>query len=146
MRNVRAGFCFTPGTLLPRSKRPVFPSNFPTHRLTADTIKEALKHVKYPGFTRDIVSFGLVRSTAFVDGTAKVSIAITTSDPKVPLFLKGEIENCLRAQPGVKDVIIELAVSAAKAPPKPGQAGQPGMGGTAPVGIHHSVAIASGKG
>jgi len=111
--------------------------------LTADTIKEALKQVKYPGFTRDIVSFGLVRSTAFVDGTAKVSIAITTSDPKVPLFLKGEIEKCLRAQPGVKEVIIELAVAAAKAPPKPGQ---PGIGGTAPAGIHHSVAIASGKG
>src|SRR5688572_22664926 len=138
-----AGFCFTPGTLLTRSKRPVFPSNFPTHRLTADTIKEALKQVKYPGFTRDIVSFGLIRSAAFIDGTAKVSVAITTSDPKVPIFLKGEIENCLRAQPGVKDVIIELAVSAAKAPPKPGQ---PGVGGTAPVGIHHSIAIASGKG
>ena len=111
--------------------------------MTADSIKEALKQVKYPGFTRDIVSFGLVRSAAFIDGTAKVSVAITTSDPKVPIFLKGEIENCLRAQPGVKDVIIELAVSAAKAPPKPGQAT---IGGTAPVGIHHSVAIASGKG
>jgi len=113
--------------------------------LTADHIKEALKQVKYPGFSRDIVSFGLVRSTAFVDGTAKVAIAITTSDPKVPTFLKTEIENCLRAQPGVKDVIIEIAVSAAKAPPKPGQPGQPG-GGAAPVGLKHSVAIASGKG
>jgi len=112
--------------------------------LTADHIKEALKQVKYPGFSRDIVSFGLVRSAAFVDGTAKVSVAITTSDPKVPTFLKTEIENCLRAQPGVKDVIIELAVSAAKAPPKPGSSTV--GGGTAPVGIHHSVAIASGKG
>jgi len=112
--------------------------------VTADHIKEALKQVKYPGFSRDIVSFGLVRSVAFIDGTAKVSVAITTSDPKVPTFLKGEIENCLRAQPGVKDVIIELAVAAAKAPPK---AGQSTVGGaTAPAGIHHSVAIASGKG
>jgi len=112
--------------------------------LTADHIKEALKQVKYPGFSRDIVSFGLVRSAAFIDGTAKVSVAITTSDPKVPLFLKTEIENCLRALPGVKDVIIELAVAAAKAPPKPGESTV--GGGKAPVGIHHSVAIASGKG
>ena len=43
--------------------------------MTADSIKEALKQVKYPGFTRDIVSFGLIRSAAFIDGTAKVSVA-----------------------------------------------------------------------
>jgi len=112
--------------------------------MTADSIKEALKQVKYPGFSRDIVSFGLVRSAAFVDGTARVSVALTTSDPKVPLQLKQEIEQCLRAQPGVKDVIIELAVSAAKAAPQPGQAGL-GSGKT-PSGLKHSVAIASGKG
>jgi ATP-binding protein involved in chromosome partitioning len=112
--------------------------------MTADSIKEALKQVKYPGFSRDIVSFGLVRSAAFADGTAKVAIAITTSDPKVPLQLKTEVEKCLRAQPGVKDVIIELAVSAAKAPPAPGQATV--GGGQTPAGLKHSVAIASGKG
>jgi len=113
--------------------------------VTADTIKEALKQVKYPGFSRDIVSFGLVRSAVFADGTAKVSVAITTSDPKVPTMLKAEIEKCLRAQPGVKDVIIELAVSAAKAAPQPGQGTTPGAG-IAPKGLKHSVAIASGKG
>jgi ATP-binding protein involved in chromosome partitioning len=112
--------------------------------LNADTIKEALKQVKYPGFSRDIVSFGLVRAAAFADGTAKVNLAITTSDPKVPAMLKTEVEKCLRAQPGVQDVIIEIAVSAAKAPPKPGQASL--GGGTTPAGLKHAVAIASGKG
>ncbi|MDI1336054.1 MAG: P-loop NTPase [Lacunisphaera sp.] len=112
--------------------------------MTTDALKEALKQVKYPGFSRDIVSFGLVRSAVFAEGTAKVSLAITTSDPKVPLQLKADIEQCLRAQPGVKDVIIELAVSAAKAPPAPGQTNL--AGGTAPTGLKHSVAIASGKG
>ena len=112
--------------------------------MTAESIKEALKQVKYPGFSRDIVSFGLVRSAAFADGTARVSVAITTADPKVPLQLKTEIEACLRAQPGVKDVIIELAVAAAKTPPAAGVAGT--GGGNAPGGLKHSVAIASGKG
>ncbi|MBI2814424.1 MAG: Mrp/NBP35 family ATP-binding protein [Opitutae bacterium] len=111
--------------------------------MTADTIKEALKQVKYPGFSRDIVSFGLVRSATFVDGTAQVAVAITTSDPKAPTTLKAEIEKCLRALPGVKDVIIELAVSAAKAPPAGGAGGATGA---APAGLKHSVAIASGKG
>ncbi|MBA3849150.1 MAG: chromosome partitioning protein, partial [Opitutus sp.] len=112
--------------------------------MNSETLKEALKQVKYPGFSRDIVSFGLVRGVAFDAGTAKVSAAITTSDPKIPTRLKAEIEKCLRAQPGVTDVIIELAVSAAKAPPQPGQANL--GGGTAPTGLKHSVAIASGKG
>ncbi len=112
--------------------------------MTADTLKEALKQVKYPGFSRDIVSFGLVRSAVFVDGTAKIAVAITTSDPKLPLLLKTDIEQCLRALPGVNEVIIELAVSAAKAPPQPGQSSV--GGGTTPPGLKHSVAIASGKG
>lgn len=112
--------------------------------MTSDSIKDALKQVKYPGFSRDIVSFGLVRTAAFDAGTAKVSLAITTSDPKVPTMLKAEIEKCLRALPGVADVIIELAVSAAKPPATAGQGNQ--AGGAAPVGIKHSIAIASGKG
>jgi ATP-binding protein involved in chromosome partitioning len=112
--------------------------------VTADAIKEALKQVKYPGFSRDIVSFGLVRSAAFADGTAKVSVALSTSDPKVPTMLKTEIEKCLRAQPGVRDVIIELAVTPAKTPPTTGQRAT--GGGTVPSGLRHSVAIASGKG
>ena len=112
--------------------------------MTTDTLKEALKQVKYPGFSRDIVSFGLVKSAVFADGTAKVSVAISTSDPKVPMALKNDIEQCLRALPGVQNVIVELAVSAAKAPPKPGTSN---LGsGTGPTGLKHSVAIASGKG
>ena len=112
--------------------------------MTADTIKDALKQVKYPGFSRDIVSFGLVRSATFADGTAQVAVGITTSDPKVPTQLKAEIEQCLRALPGVERVIVELAVTATKAPP---QAGTKTVGGgAAPAGLQHSVAIASGKG
>lgn len=111
--------------------------------MTADDIKEQLKQVKYPGFSRDIVSFGLVRNAAFADGTAKVSLTITTNDPKVPLHLKREVDQCLRAMPGVTDTIIDIAVSAAKAPAAGGNLG--GNAG-APKGIKHSVAIASGKG
>ena len=112
--------------------------------MTNDSLKEALKQVKYPGFSRDIVSFGLVRSVAFAEGTAKVAISITTSDPKVPTLLKSDVEKCLRALPEVKDVIIEIAVSAAKAPPPAGQTAV--GGGKTPAGLKHSVAIASGKG
>ncbi|MBW8781060.1 MAG: Mrp/NBP35 family ATP-binding protein [Verrucomicrobia bacterium] len=111
--------------------------------MTSEEIKDALKQVKYPGFSRDIVSFGLVRAAAFVDGTAKVSLALTTSDPKIPLHLKQEIEKCLRALPGVRATVIDVAVT----PAKPA-AGGANLGGnaSAPKTIKYAVAIASGKG
>ena len=114
--------------------------------MTPDELKEHLKQVKYPGFSRDIVSFGLVRAAALVDGTAKVSLAITTSDPKIPLQLKTEVDRCLRALPAVKETIIDIAVSPLKTPaPAAGGAHHLGSAG-APKTIKHAVAIASGKG
>lgn len=110
--------------------------------VNSDTIKEALKQVKYPGFSRDIVSFGLVKTAGYADGVAKVSLAITTSDPKIPTFLKSEVEKCLQALPGVKSTLVELAVSAAKVSPTGGNM----AGATSPKGIKYAVAIASGKG
>jgi ATP-binding protein involved in chromosome partitioning len=118
--------------------------------VTSDAIKEALKQVKYPGFSRDIVSFGLVRAAGFADGTVKVSLALTTSDPKTPARIKAEVDKCLRALPGVRDTIIELAVSPAPNAAQSGAGGAGGAGNLAgggpPPGIRHSVAIASGKG
>ncbi len=113
--------------------------------MTTDELKEHLKQIKYPGFSRDIVSFGLVRAAAVVDGTAKVSLALTTSDPKVPLQLKKEVEQCLRALPGIRETIVDVAVSPLKA--AAGSAGG-NLGGNAgaPKSIRHAVAIASGKG
>ncbi len=113
--------------------------------MSTDSIQEALKQVKYPGFSRDIVSFGIVRAAALVDGTAKVSLALTTSDPKIPLHLKQEVEKCLRAIPGVKDTLIDIAVQPVRAPATPGAGNQAGND-AAPKSILHAVAIASGKG
>ncbi|PTX97768.1 Mrp/NBP35 family ATP-binding protein [Opitutus sp. ER46] len=117
--------------------------------MTTEQIKEQLKHVKYPGFSRDIVSFGLVRSAGFFDGTVKVSLALTTTDQKVPLQLKQEVEKALRALPAVKDVLVEISVAAPKAPVAPGGGATGNVAGNAsaaPKSIRHAVAIASGKG
>jgi len=115
--------------------------------VTSDEINAQLQKVKYPGFSRDIVSFGLVRSAGFVDGTVKVALTLTTSDPKIPLHLKTEVENCLRALPGVRDVIIEISVQPARpaAASANGPGNLPGSSG-APKTAKYSVAIASGKG
>ena len=113
--------------------------------MTPDVIKEHLRQVKYPGFSRDIVSFGLVRAATMLEGTAKVSLELTTNDPKVPLLLKQEVDKCLRTLPGVRDTIIEIAVPSARPSAAPGGP-TPGGAGTAPRAIRHAVAVASGKG
>lgn len=112
--------------------------------MTNDDIKEALKQVKYPGFSRDIVSFGLVKSAAFVDGTAKVALTLSTADPKIPLHLKNEVEQCLRALPGVTATLVDVAVTAPRATTPGG--GNLGGNAGAPKTIKHAIAIASGKG
>ncbi len=115
--------------------------------MTPEAIKDQLKQVKYPGFSRDIVSFGLIRSAAFVDGTVKVSLAITTNDPKTPLQLKREVADCLNALPQVKDTIIDIAVSAPKAPAAPPGGNIAGNStDLAHAKIKYAVAVASGKG
>lgn len=110
--------------------------------MTPEAIKEHLKQVKYPGFSRDIVSFGLVRSAGFIDGAVKVSLALTTSDPKIPSHLKAEVENCLRALPGVREILVELAVTPARSASTPGG----NLAGTGTKTARYAVAIASGKG
>lgn len=104
-------------------------------------LQEALKTVKYPGFSRDIVSFGLVRATDLRDGRALVKLAVSTNDPTVPRQLKADVERALRGVAGVHDAIVEIAVTAPRAPARQEVAAPPGM-----PGVRYAVAIASGKG
>lgn len=114
--------------------------------MTTEQLKEHLKQVKYPGFSRDIVSFGLVRSAGLLDGVAKVALGLTTSDPKIPLHLKAEVEKCLRAIPGVKETLVEISVTPVKAPSAGSTGGNLAGNQGAPKSIKAAVAIASGKG
>src|ERR1035441_3634813 len=59
----------------------VRPNNL--NMLTDDDIKNALKAIKYPGYSRDIVSFGLVKQIAVKDGAVSVSMQLTTNSPDV---------------------------------------------------------------
>jgi ATP-binding protein involved in chromosome partitioning len=112
--------------------------------VTSEDIIAQLRKVKYPGFSRDIVSFGLVKSAAFADGVAQVSLVISTSDPKVPKQLRDDVERSLLELPGVVRATVELAVQAAKVAAPPAKPGGARTGATA--GVRRVVAIASGKG
>ncbi|PYK09485.1 MAG: chromosome partitioning protein [Verrucomicrobia bacterium] len=108
--------------------------------ISEDQVKTALKSVKYPGFTRDIVSFGLVKSIQIDNGEVKVQLALATNDPNVPAAIKNEAERALRGIEGVRSAKILIDIHA-----PPGGAGA-GMGAARIPGIRHVIAVASGKG
>ena len=111
------------------------------------SLLDALSKIKYPGFSRDIVSFGLVRSASFEAGTAQVKLAITTSDPQIPTDLKKNAELVLGEVNGVNNVQVEIAVTKPKSAPPP-QSGPASNQQSATLiqGVKKIIAVASGKG
>jgi ATP-binding protein involved in chromosome partitioning len=108
--------------------------------ISEEQVMNALKSVKYPGFTRDIVSFGLLKAVHIDDGEVKVQLALATNDPNVPAAIKNDAESALRGIKGVRSAKVLIDIHA-----PPAGAGA-GMGAMRIPGIKHVVAVASGKG
>jgi len=108
--------------------------------VSEEQVKNALKSVKYPGFTRDIVSFGLVKSVNIDNGEVKVQLALATNDPNVPAAIKNDAEKALRTIEGVRSAKVLIDI---QAPPTGAGAG---VGAARIPGIRHVIAVASGKG
>ncbi len=109
--------------------------------LTEEQVKAALGAVRYPGFSRDIVSFGLVKKIDLGDGDVVVQLALATNDPAIPQTIKTEAEGALGKLAGVRSARVRIDIQA-----PPGDSGRAGMGATKISGIKHVIAIASGKG
>src|SRR5207302_10857567 len=106
--------------------------------VTEEQIKNALKSVKYPGFSRDIVSFGLIKQIVATDAETRVQMVLTTNDPAIPRAIKAEAENVLRGL-GVPDPKVLIDIHA-----PPAGVGSSCVGATSIPGVKHIVAIASG--
>ena len=118
--------------------------------LTEETVKSALQGVKYPGYSRDIVSFGLVKQISAANGAVSVRIELTSGTPAVAQQLKVECERVLQALPEVRNVHVHVQSppSAPAAGPAAGPAGAPNpwTHQNRVPGIRRVVAVASGKG
>jgi ATP-binding protein involved in chromosome partitioning len=97
-----------------------------------------LRGVKYPGFSRDIISFGLVQDMALEGTELKLKLKITTPDTAVPEKIGKEIRDAFKGYGPVKSVTIETEV----APPQATAA----TGAQGIEGVKKIVAVASGKG
>jgi ATP-binding protein involved in chromosome partitioning len=108
--------------------------------ITESQVLEILKVVRYPGFSRDIVSFGIVKGVRIEGAAITVQMSLATNDPKVPQAIKDDSERMLRAIPGIASARVLIDIQA------PAQAAQGGTAATQIDGVRHVVAIASGKG
>ncbi len=113
----------------------------PPH-MTPDIIRQALTQVRYPGFSRDIVSFGLIKDIVCESHQTTVRIEVQTKDPKVPEQIFQECHAALDSLPDIGTVKIEIDVKDAPA--------SSGLGGTVGkssiLGVKRIIAVASGKG
>ena len=109
---------------------------------TQEDILQLLKSIKYPGYSRDVVSFGLVKEISAANNAIKIVMQLTSPNVEAALQIKNESERLLQTLPGVKQVQVEVQ--------------QPAAGSTAPnnpfnnqksvKGVKRIIAVASGKG
>lgn len=110
--------------------------------ITQEGIRSVLRKVKYPGFTRDIVSFGIVKEVSVDGGRVSVSLVLPKSDKKLETEIGESVRTAILETPGVSGVDIQIGAREPKA--APGQAREEAPS-KLPA-IKHYIAVASGKG
>lgn len=113
--------------------------------LSRDDVLSALSRVRYPGFTRDLVSFGVVREIEVDGGSVRVRIDLGPGNPAVAGIVDRDAREAIAALPGVTSVALSVnAVPHPSAPPPRAAAGawEPGL----LPGVRRVIAVASGKG
>ena len=109
--------------------------------LNEEVIQTALKEVQYPGYSRDIVSFGIVKDIAVANGAVSVAVHLNTPDPGIGGQIKSECERVLKAIPDVRLAHVQI-----KQPPPGSGPRDPGAAPRKAPGLKRVVAVASGKG
>ncbi len=106
---------------------------------------DALRGVRFPGMSRDVVSFGFVDKVTVSGGDVRVALVIVTANAEAAREVRAEAERTIAALPGVRTAHVELEL---KVPPARGEGAQQAISrdpGLIP-GVSHVVAVASGKG
>ncbi|MCU0253848.1 MAG: Mrp/NBP35 family ATP-binding protein [Acidobacteria bacterium] len=115
-------------------------------QLTEDAVRQALARVPYPGFSRDIVSFGMVRSVAVEGDRVRIGLLLTSADPGVAEQLREAVVGAVSRLPGAGEVDVQVQRQGPARLPAAGDA--PPVTVQAPAGPRASniIGVASGKG
>jgi ATP-binding protein involved in chromosome partitioning len=106
---------------------------------------EALKKVRFAGMSRDVVSFGFVHTVRVEGGGALVGLEIATQNEGAVSSLRADVEQAVRAVPGISRVDVDVRV---KRPAGREDSAQRAISQDASLipEVRHVVAVASGKG
>jgi ATP-binding protein involved in chromosome partitioning len=110
---------------------------------TEQDIRTALGNVRYPGFSRDIVSFGLVKGIQIEGANVTIEISVATRDPNIPRLIHEQAMDVLKKAAGVGEVKLNFDI---KDPPGAGTTASDKLGKSSIPGVKKVIAIASGKG
>src|SRR5258707_6717156 len=105
-------------------------------------ILDALKKIKCPGFTRDIVSFGIVKDIEVAYASVTVVLTMASAKPEVVAKIVADVKQVVGAMAEVPAVNVQLEQPSQTAPKLAGAMSGP----RAISGGKHIVAVASGKG
>ncbi len=104
-----------------------------------DKVLAALKNVIYPGFSRDIISFGIIKNVEVRAGVAIIEVDIKTDNQQTIEALRKSIPAAAQSVGGIIDVDLKLSVHSTK------EKDEPVNKNLAPT-IKHIIATTSGKG
>jgi ATP-binding protein involved in chromosome partitioning len=113
---------------------------------TEEQVLEALKSVRFPGLSRDIVSFGFVKDLAVGGGNVSFRLEVLTSSPRAAEEIQRDATERLRSLPGVNAVTIRLDVREPGPAPPRGAVGVPPADAALLADVRFKIAVASGKG
>lgn len=114
--------------------------------LSPALIRAALTTVKYPGFSRDIVSFGLVKDiTVSPEGAVVVELLIESKNADVPRFIYENVMATVKELPGVKKLDVNIEHHAPKSN-RVASNDDPADWKSSVPGVKHVIAVSSGKG
>jgi ATP-binding protein involved in chromosome partitioning len=113
---------------------------------TQEQVLDALKKVKFPGLSRDIVSFGFVRDVKIDGGTVDLTIHFQTENPAVGQQIARDAEAAVRTVEGVTDVRVNLEIGAKQGATTTSASGGAATSPKALDGVTWRIAVASGKG
>ncbi len=104
-------------------------------------VLDLLKTIPYPGFSRDIVSFGMVDQIAIEGESIRVTLKISTQQSEKRDSVVNSVRDVLKKSEAFKDIQVTV-LDQAPAQPKVDTAPAKEINGT----VKHVIAVASGKG
>lgn len=107
-------------------------------------ILNLLKGINYPGFSRDIVSFGMIENVEIDGKNVSIALKITTDKDEKKQTVVDAVKNILQETNAFENINVTLTNQGHTPPPTQQQKAPAGP--TPLEGIKHIVAIASGKG